>query len=380
MEVYLPYPCAQEPVTSCYANVNITAPRKQSVDYVYGSIQTPFGSLGEVVVGQKGRSLRDYVRMVLENGRVSHVEYLLAIVYMNRLASALERSQGLDTSKFSFEVPSDLDLQTIFLACVMLATKYAKDTDRCYSNRVWAKFGETTLQRLNSAERLILVTIDYRLHLTEQQWEVWTDLYTGKRLRHSTTNTTGTTDTHGNISAPQKLVLVVFLRLVKSATRKPSTYSTVQQPSSPTVFTSQPAVSGWPTPTSITRGSPEYSGFSSPSGPQTFTMVPTPSEIPQGAWPLNTQVQNTCFVPTPPSMSVSGGLKRGYDAAFTYTYVSDQEYRAGFVNIVGPIRQHDMNSKRVKLEYEQMRENNNHGTVASFLIGAWEGTGMARRM
>lgn len=60
----------------------------------------------------------------------------------------------------------------MFLASVMVASKFVQD--RTYSNRAWSKISGLPLKDLGKLERAFLKAIDYRLMVSEGEWEKWT--------------------------------------------------------------------------------------------------------------------------------------------------------------------------------------------------------------
>lgn len=59
----------------------------------------------------------------------------------------------------------------MFLASVMVAAKFVQD--RCYSNRAWSKISGLPIKDLCKLERAFLKALDYKLMVSEGEYDKW---------------------------------------------------------------------------------------------------------------------------------------------------------------------------------------------------------------
>lgn len=148
----------------------------------------------DLAKGKSALPLQVFVRETLRRGRTSCSTLQAALIYCVRLSEAAERSQqvSLKDSTRATGVEVDVDTQAsspllgmtkeelflircprrMFLASVMVAAKFVQD--RCYSNRAWSKISGLPVKDLGKLERAFVKAIDYRLVVSEAEFEQWT--------------------------------------------------------------------------------------------------------------------------------------------------------------------------------------------------------------
>ena len=69
--------------------------------------------------------------------------------------------------------------------CLILACKFSKEADDCVTNSAWADTAGLSVSEVNQLERDILQLLDYRLHVTPQEWSTWHAVYMGTKSAKS---------------------------------------------------------------------------------------------------------------------------------------------------------------------------------------------------
>nr|CDI56338.1 g1 s-specific cyclin [Melanopsichium pennsylvanicum 4] len=148
----------------------------------------------DLAKGKSALPLQVFVRETLRRGRTSCSTLQASLLYCVRLGEAAKRSKQMSlhestraagvsveveaqpTSAFHGMTKEELCLvrcpRRMFLASIMVASKFVQD--RTYSNRAWSKISGLPLKDLGKLERAFLKAIDYRLMVSEGEWEKWT--------------------------------------------------------------------------------------------------------------------------------------------------------------------------------------------------------------
>lgn len=134
------------------------------------------------------------MRETLRRGRTSCSTLQAALLYCVRLGQATEKSKQLTLRQSTRAAGIDVEVEEqacsplhgmtkeelciircprrMFLASVITASKFVQD--RCYSNKAWSKISGLTVKDLGKLERAFLKAIDYRLMVSDGEWETWT--------------------------------------------------------------------------------------------------------------------------------------------------------------------------------------------------------------
>lgn len=135
-----------------------------------------------------------FVRETLRRGRTSCSTLQAALLYCVRLGEAAKQSKQMSLRQSTRAAGVQVEVETLpgsamlgmtkeelclvrcprrmFLASIMVASKFVQD--RTYSNRAWSKISGLPVKDLGKLERAFLKAIDYRLTVSEGEWEKWT--------------------------------------------------------------------------------------------------------------------------------------------------------------------------------------------------------------
>lgn len=187
-----------------------------------------------------------YMNYLTTRSRVYGREYLMALVYLNRYASVLLDHQATPGTAYTAPQRPDVCehdqgqqyLAKLFLVCLMLATKFSLEPDECVTNAVWARIGGTTLQTVNALEQHIIEVVDYRLHVSKDEWGKWVSLLKGSRAAENL-GLKGAALTSCN-SVPQRLAMCVLARISRATSAPQPRQSPLTTPPAPLPVYRQP--------------------------------------------------------------------------------------------------------------------------------------------
>lgn len=137
--------------------------------------------LGEA---KTGLPLQVFVRETLRRGRATCSVLQAALLYCARLGEAMQQRQcplvgpvpdmAASSAKLGL-AKEDLYFlrcpRRMFLASILISSKFLQD--RTYSNRAWAKLSGLNVKDLGRIERTFLKAIDYRLVVSDGEWDDW---------------------------------------------------------------------------------------------------------------------------------------------------------------------------------------------------------------
>lgn len=148
----------------------------------------------DLAKGKSALPLQVFVRETLRRGRTSCSTLQAALLYCVRLGEAAKQSKQMSLKQSTRAAGVEVELETqstspllgmtkeelclvrcprrMFLASIMVASKFVQD--RTYSNRAWSKISGLPVKDLGKMERAFLKAIDYRLMVSEGEWELWT--------------------------------------------------------------------------------------------------------------------------------------------------------------------------------------------------------------
>lgn len=127
-------------------------------------------------VGSKGvLPLRTFIQETLRRSRTSYSTLQVALYYLIRIRPHVPRHSF--TTEQPCDQHADRALQCgrrMFLAALILASKYLQD--RNYSARAWSKISGLNTHEINQNEIAFLFAVDWKLHVTEDVFQRWTDI------------------------------------------------------------------------------------------------------------------------------------------------------------------------------------------------------------
>ncbi|SPO32148.1 related to PCL5 - cyclin [Ustilago trichophora] len=148
----------------------------------------------DLAKGKSALPLQVFVRETLRRGRTSCSTLQAALLYCVRLGEAAKQSKQMSLKQSTRAAGVEVEVETqstspllgmtkeelclvrcprrMFLASIMVASKFVQD--RTYSNRAWSKISGLPVKDLGKMERAFLKAIDYRLMVSEGEWELWT--------------------------------------------------------------------------------------------------------------------------------------------------------------------------------------------------------------
>lgn len=119
--------------------------------------------------------LRTFIQETLRRSRTSYSTLQVALYYLILV------KPHVPEHNFTMEQPddrfSDRALQCgrrMFLSALILASKYLQD--RNYSARAWSKISGLNTQEINQNEVAFLLAVDWKLHITDEVFQRWTDI------------------------------------------------------------------------------------------------------------------------------------------------------------------------------------------------------------
>ncbi|KAI9729501.1 MAG: hypothetical protein M1818_008501 [Claussenomyces sp. TS43310] len=127
-------------------------------------------------MGHKGvLPLRTFIQETLRRSRTSYSTLQVALYYLILIKPHVPKHDF--TMEQSEDAPSFRALQCgrrMFLAALILASKYLQD--RNYSARAWSKISGLNTQEINQNEIAFLLAVNWRLHITDDVFQRWTDI------------------------------------------------------------------------------------------------------------------------------------------------------------------------------------------------------------
>ncbi|OAA42737.1 G1/S-specific cyclin Pcl5 [Metarhizium rileyi] len=119
--------------------------------------------------------LRTFIQETLRRSRTSYSTLQVALYYLILIKPHVPKHN------FTTEQPDDRHgdraLQCgrrMFLSALILASKYLQD--RNYSARAWSKISGLNTQEINQNEIAFLLAVNWRLHITDEVFQRWTDI------------------------------------------------------------------------------------------------------------------------------------------------------------------------------------------------------------
>lgn len=127
-------------------------------------------------MGHKGvLPLRTFIQETLRRSRTSYYTLQVALYYLILIKPHVPKHD------FTMEQPEDAHAiralqcgRRMFLAALILASKYLQD--RNYSARAWSKISGLNTQEINQNEMAFLLAVNWRLHITDDIFQRWTDI------------------------------------------------------------------------------------------------------------------------------------------------------------------------------------------------------------
>lgn len=129
--------------------------------------------------------LRTFIQETLRRSRTSYSTLQVALYYLIVIRPHLP-PRDCDISNLPAEEAQVTRAKQcgrrMFLAALILASKYLQD--RNYSARAWSKISGLNTQEININEMAFLDAVNWRLHISETNFQKWTDLV----LKYTTDN------------------------------------------------------------------------------------------------------------------------------------------------------------------------------------------------
>ncbi|RPB01825.1 hypothetical protein L873DRAFT_1827108 [Choiromyces venosus 120613-1] len=121
--------------------------------------------------------LRTFIQETLRRSRTSYSTLQVALYYLIVIRPHLP-PRDCDISRLPAEEAQMTRAKQcgrrMFLAALILASKYLQD--RNYSARAWSKISGLNTQEINVNEMAFLDAVNWRLHISETNFQKWTDL------------------------------------------------------------------------------------------------------------------------------------------------------------------------------------------------------------
>jgi PHO85 cyclin-5 len=118
--------------------------------------------------------LRTFIQETLRRSRTSYSTLQVALYYLVLIKPHVPEHD------FTMEQPDDCHAsralqcgRRMFLAALILASKYLQD--RNYSARAWSKISGLATQEINQNEMAFLAAVRWKLHITDELYNRWTD-------------------------------------------------------------------------------------------------------------------------------------------------------------------------------------------------------------
>lgn len=119
--------------------------------------------------------LRTFIQETLRRSRTSYSTLQVALYYLVLIKSHVPKHD------FTMEQPNDIHAiralqcgRRMFLSALILASKYLQD--RNYSARAWSKISGLATQEINQNEMAFLLAVNWKLHITDDVFQRWTDI------------------------------------------------------------------------------------------------------------------------------------------------------------------------------------------------------------
>lgn len=166
----------------------------RTLDVIWNASSPSAAAACDLNKGKSALPLQVFVRETLRRGRASCSTLQAALLYCVRLGDAAKQSAQHTLKESTRAVGVSVSVETdaaspmlgmskeelclircprrMFLASIMVASKFVQD--RTYSNRAWSKISGLPVKDLGKLERALLKAIDYRLVISEGEWQRWT--------------------------------------------------------------------------------------------------------------------------------------------------------------------------------------------------------------
>ncbi|SAL97576.1 hypothetical protein [Absidia glauca] len=132
--------------------------------------------------------LRSFIQQVLKRSRTTYSTLQTAFFYLFRARPAIMRH--LQHSKGDPHIHCG---RRMFLASLVVAAKFVQDTT--YRNSAWANAAGLPVEEINTAERLFLGLLNYRLYVAQSTFDQWHELlHTHVLAKSSLTDSTVVVD------------------------------------------------------------------------------------------------------------------------------------------------------------------------------------------
>jgi len=129
----------------------------------------------EVSGGKGVLPLKTFIQETLRRSRTSYSTLQVALYYLIVIRPHIPRGDFSDLPKEESQRKRALQCgRRMFLAALILASKYLQD--RNYSARAWSKISGLQTAEININEMAFLAAVNWRLHISESNFQKWTDL------------------------------------------------------------------------------------------------------------------------------------------------------------------------------------------------------------
>lgn len=119
--------------------------------------------------------LKTFIQETLRRSRTSYSTLQVALYYLIVIRPHVPRGDFSDLPKEESQRKRALQCgRRMFLAALILASKYLQD--RNYSARAWSKISGLQTAEININEMAFLAAVNWRLHISESNFQKWTDL------------------------------------------------------------------------------------------------------------------------------------------------------------------------------------------------------------
>lgn len=119
--------------------------------------------------------LKTFIQETLRRSRTSYSTLQVALYYLIVIRPHIPRGDFSDLPKEESQRKRALQCgRRMFLAALILASKYLQD--RNYSARAWSKISGLQTAEININEMAFLAAVNWRLHISESNFQKWTDL------------------------------------------------------------------------------------------------------------------------------------------------------------------------------------------------------------
>lgn len=113
------------------------------------------------IKSQAAKTISDYLDRILKYCDLEPSTLIVAIIYLDKFFT-----KGL--------IPTEFNIHKILLVCITVANKYVDDS--IYDNIYMSKVGGLPLDKLNELELEFLITLDYKLYVTDELFQKYATL------------------------------------------------------------------------------------------------------------------------------------------------------------------------------------------------------------